>query len=124
LAAAILGWPEGTHREIWDGVCVFLVFPAVVYAGTLVEPPPWLRPVATGLGLTSYAVYALHAPLLSVVDSGLRRLYHGDTSRGAPYVGIVVLVALLFGCWLVDRYYDSPIRRMLSARQRRPAATG
>jgi len=124
LAASILGRPEGTHRELWDGMCVFLVFPAVVYAGTLVEPPAWLRPVATGLGVTSYAVYALHAPLLSVVDSFLRRLYHGDTSGGAPYVGIVVLAALLGGCWLVDRYYDSPVRRRLSASQRRQAAAG
>jgi hypothetical protein len=31
----------------------------------------------------------------------------------APQLGIAVLTVLLTGCWLVDRYFDIPVRRHL-----------
>lgn len=115
VGIAITGWPEGELRAIWDAACVLVVFPLVVYCGTLIDPGPRLRRIATFLGLTSYAVYVLHSPLSSIVNSATR-FFAGGTGGGvgAPYVGIAVLVVLLTGCWLVDRHIDMPIRRQLS----------
>jgi len=92
---AIIGWPEGQLRAIWDAMCVLVVFP-------------------TFLGVTSYAVYVLHSPLSSILGSATRHFARGgNPDAGAPYLGIAVLTVLLTGCWLVDRYFDMPIRRYL-----------
>jgi peptidoglycan/LPS O-acetylase OafA/YrhL len=115
FGVAITGWPEGELRAIWDAVCVLMVFPLVVYWGALIDPGLPLRRIATFLGVTSYAVYVLHSPLSSILNSANRHFAGGIGGRvGAPYLGVAVLAALLIGCWLVDRKMDMPIRRQLS----------
>jgi hypothetical protein len=99
-------------RVYWDAVSVLLLSPIIVCAAALVEPPAWLRPAATFLGLTSYAVYALHYPLVVVVNSIFRARL--AATPNSFYLGFSLLAALLFGCWLVDKYYDFPVRRWLS----------
>jgi peptidoglycan/LPS O-acetylase OafA/YrhL len=111
VVIALTGWPEGELRAIWDAVCVLLVFPLIVYCGTIIDPGSRLRRIATFLGVTSYAVYVLHGPLTSILNSVTRHFAGG---AGAPYSGVAVLAVLLTGCWLVDRYLDMPIRRQLS----------
>jgi len=102
-------------RAIWDTVCVLVVFPLIVYFGTLIDPGSRLRRIATFLGVTSYAIYVLHSPLSSILNSATRRFAGGtDEGVGAPYLGVAVLAVLLTGCWLVDRHIDMPIRRQLS----------
>lgn len=115
VVIAITGWPKGELRAIWDAVCVLVVFPLIVYCGTLIDPGSRLRRSATFLGVTSYAVYVLHSPLSSILNSATR-LFAGGTGEGAgaPYLGVAVLAVLLTGCWLVDRYIDMPIRCQLS----------
>jgi peptidoglycan/LPS O-acetylase OafA/YrhL len=115
VCIAVSGWPEGQFRAIWDGVCVLVLFPAIVYWGTRVDPGLRLRRIATFLGVTSYAVYVLHSPLSSVLNSVARRIFGGaGEDIGAPYSGAVALSLLLAGCWLVDRYIDMPARRRLN----------
>ena len=123
FAVAIFGAPYGTLRQIWDAACVLLVFPAMVWSATLVDPGPRVQRAATFLGLTSYAVYVLHSPLSSVLNT-VSRHFAGDRPDaahfGAPYVGFAVLVLLLVGCWVVDRYFDMPLRSWLNRKLPRP----
>jgi len=112
---AISGWPKGELRAIWDAVCVLVVFPMMVYWGTNIDPGPILRRGATFLGLTSYAVYVLHSPLSAMLNSVTRDFASaGSDWAGAPYLGFAVLAALLIGCWLIDRHFDTPIRRHMN----------
>jgi peptidoglycan/LPS O-acetylase OafA/YrhL len=100
---------------VWDAACVLVLFPLAVYWATRVDPGPRLRVIATFLGVTSYAVYVLHSPLSSVMNSITRHFAPGSAPGfGAPYIGLGVLGVLLIGCWLIDRYFDAPIRRQLS----------
>jgi peptidoglycan/LPS O-acetylase OafA/YrhL len=108
---AIAGRPQQEFRALWDAICVLVIFPSMVYFGTLIDPGPKVRRIATFLGVTSYAIYVLHSPLSSVLHSATR-FFAVDT--GAPYMGVGVLGFLLAGCWLIDRYIDTPIRRRLS----------
>jgi peptidoglycan/LPS O-acetylase OafA/YrhL len=115
FGVAIAGWPHGGWRVIWDAVCVLAVFPLMVCGATMVDPGVRLRRAATFLGVTSYAVYVLQNPLVSVVNSVTRHFSDATGGGlGAPWLGIAVLVVLLTGCWLVDLLYDMPIRRLLS----------
>ena len=115
VGIAITGWPQGELRAIWDAVCVLVVFPLIVYFGTLIDPGSRLRRIATFLGVTSYAIYVLHSPLSSILNSATRHFAGGtDEGVGAPYLGVAVLAVSLTGCWLVDRHIDMPMRRQLS----------
>jgi peptidoglycan/LPS O-acetylase OafA/YrhL len=115
VCAAMAGWPAGPARIAWDAVCVLVVFPLLVCWATFVDPGAQLRKAATFLGLTSYAVYLLHSPLSSVMNSAARHYAGGQAiTIFAPWSGIAALAVLLIGCWLVDRHYDTPIRRWLA----------
>ncbi len=115
VVIALTGRPEGELRAIWDAVCVLLIFPLMVFWGTIIDPGEQLRRVATFLGVTSYAVYVLHGPLSSVLNSATRHFAGSNSvNAGAPYLGVAALAILLAGCWLVDKYFDMPVRRQLS----------
>jgi peptidoglycan/LPS O-acetylase OafA/YrhL len=112
---AIAGGPSGESRALWDAVSVLVVFPLVVYWGTLIDPSAWLRGAATFLGVTSYAIYVLHGPISSILHSMSRhRVLGADAASAAPYLGVAIVAILLTGCWLIDRYVDSPVRRLLN----------
>lgn len=113
VGVAIAARPAGAARAFWDAACVLLVFPVVVYFGTRVDPGPRLRTVATFLGLTSYAIYVLHTPVASVMNSATRHFSAAGGVVGAPYTGLVALGVLLVGCWFVDWVFDAPVRRYL-----------
>lgn len=114
VVVAMAGWPGGAWRGVWDSLCMLVVFPLVVYWGTRVDPGARLRRIATFLGVTSYAVYVLHSPLSAVLNSATR-YFAGETGGdiGAPWLGFAVLAVLLVGAWLVDRLFDTPMRRLL-----------
>jgi len=112
---AIAGCPQGEWRAVWDASCVLAVFPVMVYFGTLIDPGSRLQRIASFLGVTSYAVYVLHSPMASVLNSATRHFAGGSgEGAGAPFLGIACLAVLLTGCWLVDQHIDMPIRRRLS----------
>jgi peptidoglycan/LPS O-acetylase OafA/YrhL len=110
VGIAIAGRPQHEFRALWDTICVLAVFPLTVYFATLIDPGLRLRRIATFLGVTSYAIYVLHSPLSSILNSATRVFGMGT---GAPYTGLAVLAFLSAGCWLIDRYIDMPIRRQL-----------
>jgi peptidoglycan/LPS O-acetylase OafA/YrhL len=114
VVVALIGWPHGASRAFWDASCVLLLFPLIVYTGTVIDPPVWLRPIATFLGLTSYAIYILHGPLAKVLFSIFGRLSGRLLDAAAPYTGILVIGVLFLLGWLIDRIYDVPLRRTLS----------
>ncbi len=103
------------HAAAWDTALVLIAMPALVLAGARGEPPPWLaRPFAV-LGLASYALYVLTNP----VDQWFETLTPwADVNRylGLGSSGAVVLVTATLGlALLLDRWYDVPVRRALTA---------
>jgi peptidoglycan/LPS O-acetylase OafA/YrhL len=120
VVVAIAAWPIREWRAVWDVACVLLVFPLVVYWGTLVDPGSGLRKVATFLGLTSYAVYVVHTPLSAVLNTATQRFGGAGGVLEAPWLGLLVLVALLGGAWFIDRCFDAPVRRWLGRATPKP----
>lgn len=101
----------------YDLLCIMLLFPALIYIGAIVEPRR--RGVAAFLGLISFAVYALHNPLLVVADSVSTR-FGGVLQGFAPWSGILLVLLFVLISWAADLFYDRPVRRWLGAHLHTP----
>jgi peptidoglycan/LPS O-acetylase OafA/YrhL len=94
----------GPARTFYDILFVLLLGPVLVLMGAFAQPGI-LALVAPSLGLTSYAIYTLHWPLLLA--------FHKLGLRGAPWTGFGFLLGLVMFCGLADKIYDAPVRRCL-----------
>lgn len=100
--------------EIWFSLLAILVlFPAITLAASRARIPDRAVKPCAFLGLTSYALYALHRPLLSVIN-GVLQIRHLHVAPFAPAVGGPLLALLLATAWVVDLSYDQPVRRWLT----------
>lgn len=94
--------PGGAPRQ---GLVVFMVTPLIVMFGMNAMPVGMSQKVSGLLGATSYAIYVLHVPVITMA------LWLSGGRYGWPILG-------LFGvaCAAIDRAYDIPVRRLLSGR--------
>ena len=91
-------------------------FPLLIFVAARAEAPGRLGTAFRWLGLTSYAVYTLHAPTGLLVYQVLKRTGIIDVWYTAPWSGFVFLVFIALFAGGVDRVYDQPVRRWLTAR--------
>lgn len=115
-AAALSVSPPAAARLNYEFACIFLLFPLIVLAGAGQEPK-WGAPVFHFLGLTSYAIYAVHLPTQRLVHGVLQKI-GVDVTKWAPLSGIALVLALLLASAALDRFYDGPVRRWLWERYR------
>lgn len=96
----------------YEFATVLVAFPMILLAGVRYEPFEWQMTPFAFLGDISYAVYAIHKPLV-VIAIGIGP--HTGMGLSLYLIGICALAAL------VSRFYDAPIRvavsRMLRLRQ-------
>ena len=100
-------------RPFYDLAFVFILSPLLVLAAASSSPAGGIRQVGNVLGQASYAVYAIHRPLLSFADTAVKRT---DVSRGVATVAFVIGVMAL--AVALHRLYDTPVREWLSVRLR------
>lgn len=101
IAPAALSFaPEG---PLVLPVLVGFAFPALILSGALIEPSHW--GLAKFSGDISYPLYAIHQPIVLAFG----------------WISIPGIIALAY---VLDRYYDRPVRRWLSDRRaHRPKTT-
>ncbi|PLK24242.1 acyltransferase [Novosphingobium sp. TH158] len=104
LVAALAFDPA--RRGLWDALCVFVILPALVWLGACHEMPQ--RRTASALGDLSYPLYCIHVPLLVLLPE----------NSGAIAAGTLGLIAL---AWALDRWFDRPLRALLTGWISRPA---
>jgi peptidoglycan/LPS O-acetylase OafA/YrhL len=99
---------------VYPLVCVILIFPPLIVLSAWTQPGRLSAPLFAWLGAASYPLYALHRPAGELVILGLRRAIPGSVRweawLGAPYMALAILV-----CVLIERYYDRPVRKALTA---------
>lgn len=110
LLLLIFACDFGDNQLAFEFLSVFLVFPLLMLAGIVLEPPALVRPLFQFLGDISYALYAIHAPLMAFLAYGLARTPLPPVAQAAVYVGIVILAS-----WLCVKYFDKPVRRLIGA---------
>jgi peptidoglycan/LPS O-acetylase OafA/YrhL len=93
-------------------ISVLAVFPLLVFLGSRAEPIGRLRMTCLFLGDISYALYALHDPMIGLIQATLSKAHIVPPGLllAIGFVGLAV-----FGAWFADKYFDRPVRRRLSA---------
>lgn len=93
-----------------DLVCIFLIFPLAIHVGAWLEPRNGR--IFALLGTLSFAIYALHSPLLPIANTATKLA--GTTPAAlAPWGGIELVLLLALIALLADRWLDRPVRRWL-----------
>jgi peptidoglycan/LPS O-acetylase OafA/YrhL len=85
-------------------------FPLIIAISAQIEPSRILASICGKLGAASYAVYAIHDPLVVLANNIVSKL--GD-SQISPLLGIVFVCAIIPACLAIDRIFDLPIRSSL-----------
>jgi len=107
--------PPAQLRSWYDILSVVILFPAIVCLASASEPGSVITLKCYSLlGMTSYAIYVLHVPLSKLIAVVFRRSTTFDVAQFAPYSGIVLLFVLILFTWLIDRFYDLPVRRIVT----------
>jgi peptidoglycan/LPS O-acetylase OafA/YrhL len=115
---ALLCMPvTGFATKPYETICVLIFFPSIIWLGAgAIEKRPWL---GARLGDMSYALYLFHFPLLITIDRHLRR--HGY--EPGLLAAFLFLIGVMAVAYMVDRYYDAPLRKWLLAFALRPHET-
>jgi len=111
---ALLLADPGQYRLWYDFACLFVVFPAMILVASKLEMTGWVRNVASFLGITSYAIYATHAPILKAYVNVIDKVVKHPTPVSALGAGLMFLILAVVIAALLDKYYDTPIRRKLA----------
>jgi len=109
--------PRGLDREVYDSVCAILIFPLFAYLATAVEPGAIGQKLFTLGGGASYALYLIHAPLGGVLNQFFT-VY--GRPKGSILLGLSFIAAVSVIAVLVERFYDRPVRRWLTALTGKP----
>ena len=116
---------SGLWRPAFDAFAAIALMPLLVAFASGAKVAGSMARICGTLGLLSYGVYALHVPVMNLVNLVLQLL-----GVSLPYGFLnVVLVAVVTGlvAAAATRFYDSPLRKLLSGRAKRapkPAAAG
>ncbi|KLI64353.1 hypothetical protein AAV99_01625 [Aurantiacibacter marinus] len=96
MPLAFFMWPVGSVAV--DILSILFVFPALTIALAYFETDQ--RYIATELGGLSYALYAIHHPIVKQAD-------------GAGLLYVPLFFAIIAVAWALERYFDRPLRRHL-----------
>lgn len=111
-----LATPSGLFGGAGAFLVVVAVFPAIVLAAIASEPPPRLAPLFAWGGLVSYALYALHDPLLVWTTQSLK--VAGIDPRRSGWIAYAAIAAIVVVAHAAAQRFDQPLRRRLGSKAR------
>lgn len=116
VSAVLVASPPAWAVPVFDLIAVLAVFPALIHQALTRQPTGSTATLFRIGGPTSYAAYVLHVPAGYLTGNVYHFIFKTDVGSGAPWIGIVFLSALVLACYVLDRYYDLPLRRFLTQR--------
>lgn len=100
----------GSINWIFDLAAIGLLLPfCVSWVASTQSPTALIRPFLF-LGLISYPLYVLHAPITECLE----HFFKDAIAKNQPVGGLIFLVAMLTACALVVKLVDEPSRAKLS----------
>lgn len=123
LVLAVVAIPVATElRTGYDLICVLFVFPVLVALAAASQPDRISSEIFDKLGIMSFALYAVHVPVFEFVRRVVR-MAGGDPALLSPWAGFGLLALLVPVAILLERFYDSPIRRFVNNRRQASAVS-
>jgi peptidoglycan/LPS O-acetylase OafA/YrhL len=111
LTVAVLALATPFGGDVSVVFTIAIVCPAIIFVGQGLQFGPVLDRIATAAGEMSYPLYAIHFPLVRLIDAIFTRNIATHAGRGVGWlIAIPSLVAL---SWLIAQYVDRPMRTAL-----------
>lgn len=118
LSMPIIGGKD--IETIYQLVCIFSLFPAIIWLGARGSVKGWRRQVVSFLGRLSYPLYAIHFPLVYLYIVWLQRtgyVYQGLSQPWLP--ALVTFAAAIILATIALLCYDEPVRKWLTRKTKR-----
>lgn len=116
--------PAKSLLPLYDALAIALAFPILVYAGMRYQVSGFLATACKFFGAISYPIYIVHLPVAEFVRQQYEVITGQEIRVHAPVAGFVFVAALIVFAWLLNKFYDEPVRRAVGAwlSGRKPAA--
>jgi peptidoglycan/LPS O-acetylase OafA/YrhL len=114
---ALLAIPSTRYDPAIELLAIGLAFPAILYAACRIQPGRRMAIIYGHAGRLSYAMYALHYPMLHVAFYLQRRYALSGASLAASI--LVEMLVIVSVSHLATEFYDKPVRAWIA--RRRPA---
>ena len=105
------------HADWFCKLVMFIGIPLLVAFAAKSEPRGLLGRLSAVFGAASYAIYAIHFPLIGLIVPVEHKF---GLNSYANYVGVFFLVMIVVIALLIDRWFDQPMRRVLTRLFARP----
>lgn len=117
LALLILfALPYFPQNGIYEAICIIIIFPLIIAAGAGGTVTGRTATLCSFAGKISYPIYILHYPFIYIYTHWL---YQNHPSQLLTIVVASCLTLFfIFLAWMAFRFYDTPVRAMLTARFR------
>ena len=99
----------GRFDGLLDGISVILLFPLCIYLASLSKNVHFEK-IFLILGTASYPIYVLHKPIADI----FREIWPIFIHKNAPLSGLLLITFLIFISIIIEKYYDLPLRRLLT----------
>lgn len=104
-------------RGTWESVFALVLFPILLATGVSLELPRVAAPPFAFLGDVSFAVYAIHDPVIPFIIKLTTILDLG------PWPAMLLFLAVLLALsHIVSRWYDAPVRAAITRWKKRATA--
>jgi peptidoglycan/LPS O-acetylase OafA/YrhL len=113
----VLAWrPRKDDMPLFELSAVLLGFPVLVGLAALFEPGPRVARLFSTVGRASWGVYILHEPTARLLEETVMRRWRPAPGLEAALTGGALLVVLSALAWALDRWFEAPVRKILSRR--------
>ena len=106
--------PLGQQRYngIYDVACIILIFPLIVWIGASTTTRGGTTAAFCAfLGAISFPLYAIHYPIVDFFAQFI--FWRKIPAHDALPLALVLISALIILAWLLYKYYETPVRRLL-----------
>lgn len=113
LSVIVMVFDPGKFRKLYDVFCIVFVFPVMLIILVNNKSSDKFR-IFSILGLISYPLYALHAPVVGGFVGTVERLTHRNLSLYSPYFGLLMILLICLFSYTIAIRYDAWLRRLLT----------
>lgn len=114
LLASFMVDPGPGIRAVAHIALVAILYPLMIIAAANVRETGGGGAIMRELGVASYAVYILHMPIIALVRGFFLKVLNLPYQDLGGWGTVVLGGAVLFAALIVDRFYDRPVRRLLT----------